>query len=173
MHNLLEQWRERGSLSKAGSRTKRADYDVETSEGTIPPRIYPWKRPLLLRFVRPQVNKILHVHHYCANCERTLYYVERMHIALAMGSLHRKFHSYICWANARNTMSRFRTHHDRRILLRRDTCARHYVMWIKTTLLTGRDINSNILKCEYCNRFLFLQYFTVNWRIHSFASRFN
>lgn len=36
MHNLLEQWRERGSLSKAGSRTKRADYNVETSRGAIP-----------------------------------------------------------------------------------------------------------------------------------------
>lgn len=36
MHNLLEQWRERGSLSKAGSRMKRADYDVETSRETAP-----------------------------------------------------------------------------------------------------------------------------------------
>lgn len=84
MHNLPEQWRERGSLSKAGSRTKRADYDVETSRRTDSPCRPPVEEAPLLRFVRPQVNKLLHRHHYT---------VPAIKMSMRLGSLHRKFHS--------------------------------------------------------------------------------
>jgi len=115
MHNLSEQWRERGSLSKAGSWTSRARRGNKRRNDPLVP-IRPWKRPLL-RFVRPQMNKILREHHYCANCEHRAKSKE-----CALGSLHRKFHSYVCRANARNTMSRFHTRDNHRILLRRDVC---------------------------------------------------
>jgi len=115
MHNLSEQWRERGSLSKAGSWTSRARRGNKRRNDPLVP-ICPWKR-LLLRFVRPQVNKILRAHHYCANYEHRAKSKE-----CALGSLHRKFHSYVCRANAWNTMSRFHTRDNHRILLRRDVC---------------------------------------------------
>lgn len=70
---------------------------------------------LLLRFVRPQVNKILHRHHYCANYRR------RKNIYMRLSSLHRKFHSDL--SNERvNIVSR------RACIL--PTCILHNNSWI-------------------------------------------